>query len=73
MSNYAKLKTNLKLAIQRLKLAEKKKSKLSSIERIIISKVINKFQRNYLINQEKKLLIIFQLINQIELEYALNI
>jgi hypothetical protein len=73
MSNYAKLKTNLKLAIQRLKLAEKKKSKLSSIERIIISKVINKFQRNYLINQEKKLLIIFQSINQIELEYALSI
>ena len=28
MSNYAKLKTNLKLAIQRLKLLEKKKSKL---------------------------------------------
>ncbi len=26
MSNYAKLKTNLKLSIQRLKLAEKKKS-----------------------------------------------
>jgi hypothetical protein len=45
MSNYAKLKTNLKLAIQRLKLAEKKKSKLkSSIERRIISKLlINNF------------------------------
>lgn len=27
MSNYTKLKTNLKLAIQRLKLLEKKKSK----------------------------------------------
>lgn len=31
MSNYAKLKTNLKLAIQRLKLLEKKKSNYCAI------------------------------------------
>ena len=29
MSNYTKLKTNLKIAIQRLKLVEKKKTELS--------------------------------------------
>lgn len=44
MSNYTKLKTNLKLAIQRLKLLEKKKSKYMFFFKITI--IWNEFQSN---------------------------
>lgn len=37
MSNYAKLKTNLKLAIQRCKLLEKKKSKITEFKWLFYS------------------------------------